>query len=96
MSAPPNLTVRRATAHDAGLLAEFGARTFFDAFAAQNSPDDMAAYLATAFNPAQLVVELANSAALFLNADVAGGAVGYTKLYTGAPWAGIEVQARRD
>ena len=72
------------------MLAEVGARTFFEAFAAENTPDDMAAYLATAFNPAQLVVELANSAALFLIADVAGGAVGYAKLYAGAPWAGIE------
>jgi diamine N-acetyltransferase len=90
MSAPPTLTIRRATANDAGLLADLGARTFFDAFAAENSPDDMAAYLAAAFNAAQLTVEVADSAALFLLAEIAGGAVGYAKLSAGAPVAGIE------
>jgi hypothetical protein len=52
---PPReaVTLRRATAEDATLLAELGARTFRDAFAADNTPDDMAAYLAQAFAPAR-------------------------------------------
>ncbi len=43
------LTIRRATPADAAALAEIGARTFHDTFAADNRPDDMAAHLATTF-----------------------------------------------
>ena len=35
--------IRRATAADAEALAEFGARTFFETFAADNTPEDMRA-----------------------------------------------------
>jgi ribosomal protein S18 acetylase RimI-like enzyme len=35
---------------DAARLAEFGARTFFETFAADNTPDDMQAHLASAFS----------------------------------------------
>jgi ribosomal protein S18 acetylase RimI-like enzyme len=41
--------VRRAVASDAAALAELGARTFVDAFAAQNRPEDLEAYLARTY-----------------------------------------------
>ena len=39
-NAPP-FEIRRATVADAAALAEFGARTFYETFAADNTPEDM-------------------------------------------------------
>ncbi len=72
--------IRRATADDAGLLAALGARTFADTFAADNKPEDMAAYLAAAFSPEQQAAELADPRAIFLLAEVDGRAAGYAAL----------------
>jgi ribosomal protein S18 acetylase RimI-like enzyme len=77
------VTVRNATDADAVLLAEVGARTFSDTFAADNSPEDMAAYLATAFGPALQAAELADPSATFLIAEADGEAAGYAKLQLG-------------
>ena len=54
MLAAPMLepAIRIATPADAALLAELGARTFRDTFAADNRPEDMAAYLASHYSPA--------------------------------------------
>ena len=79
----PNLVIRRGKASDAALLAELGARTFSETFAPNNSPEDMAAYLATAFSPAQQTTELADRETLFLIAESAGVAVGYAMLRSG-------------
>ncbi|MGZ5452343.1 MAG: hypothetical protein ACXW5U_31285 [Thermoanaerobaculia bacterium] len=40
------MIVRRAVPSDAAALVELGARTFVDAFGAQNRPEDIEAYLA--------------------------------------------------
>jgi len=53
--------IRRAVSADAHLLAEIGARTFSETFAANNTPEDMAAYVAASFNPVQLEGELGDS-----------------------------------
>lgn len=79
----PDVTIRRASSDDAGLLAELGARTFRDTFAADNSPEDMAAYLASSFNPAQQTAELADTASTFFIAEVGGAAAGYAMLRVG-------------
>lgn len=68
-SSSSNLIIRRGRAEDDGLLAELGARTFSETFAADNSDDDMAAYLAAAFNLAQQAGELADPRATFLIAE---------------------------
>jgi ribosomal protein S18 acetylase RimI-like enzyme len=65
----PNLIVRRGQAEDAALLAELGARTFSETFAADNTAADMAAYLAAAFSPAQQAAELADPASVFFIAE---------------------------
>src|ERR1700704_1596005 len=77
--------VRRATADDAVLLAELGERTFAETFAAYNTPEDMATYLAAAFGHDQQAAELADSDSVFLIAEVAGVAAGYAKLGTNDP-----------
>jgi ribosomal protein S18 acetylase RimI-like enzyme len=78
-----NLIVRRGKTDDAGLLAELGARTFFETFAADNTPEDMAAYLAVAFSPAQQAAELADPHGLFLIAEANGTTVGYAMIRSG-------------
>jgi len=79
----PNLKIRRGKAVDAGLLAELGARTFSETFAADNTPEDMAAYVASSFSPEQLTAELADPQCLFQIAETNGVAVGYAMLRSG-------------
>jgi diamine N-acetyltransferase len=90
MSQNPDLTIRRANHEDAGLLAELGARTFSETFAADNSPEDMAAYLAASFNPARQTAELNAPASTFFVAEVGGVAAGYAQLHAGEPAEGVE------
>lgn len=89
MTTQPTLTVRRASADDAGVLAELGARTFSDAFAADNRPEDMAAYLASAFSPEQVKSELLDPLSTFLLAYTDGAPAGYAKLYAGRAHASV-------
>ena len=79
----PNVIIRQGQADDAALLAELGARTFSETFAADNSPEDMSAYLAAAFSTEQQSAELADPASLFLIAETDGAAVGYAMLRSG-------------
>lgn len=46
------------TPRDAARLAEFGARTFFESFAADNDPEDMRVHLESAWAPARQLAEL--------------------------------------
>jgi ribosomal protein S18 acetylase RimI-like enzyme len=90
MSQNPAPTIRRANLDDAGLLAELGARTFSETFDADNTPEDMAAYLAASFSVARQADELADSASTFFIAEVEGRAAGYAKLHAGEAAEGIE------
>ena len=90
MSEIPGLTIRRGTVDDAALLSELGARTFSDTFAADNTPEDLAAYLAASFNVAQQTEELEDPGSTFLIAEVDGRAAGYAKLHDGEPEKGVE------
>ncbi len=97
-----DLTIRYGKAEDAGLLAELGARTFSEAFAADNTAENMAAYLASAFNPEQQTAELADDQCVFLIAenhevraadagsfDARSEAVGYAMLRSGNVVEGV-------
>jgi diamine N-acetyltransferase len=86
----PEVTIRRARADDAGLLADLGARTFSETFAADNTAENMAAYLASSFNLTQQTAELVDPAATFIIAEVGGVAAGYAKLHAGKPAEEIE------
>ena len=90
MTQNPGLTIRRGTLADAALLSEFGASTFSETFAADNSPEDLAAYLATSFNLSQQTAELEDLASTFLIADVDGRAAGYAMLRESEPENGVE------
>ena len=78
---PP--TIRRATCQDTAVLADLGARTFYDAFASDNRPEDIDTYIAQAFNPEQIAAELADPRSTFLLAQINGQAIGYAKLRAG-------------
>src|SRR6187200_2976624 len=84
------LTIRRGTLEDAALLSDLGARTFSETFAADNTPEDLAAYMATSFNVAQQTAELEDPASTFLIAEVDGHAAGYARLHAGEPAKGVE------
>ena len=83
MKQSSNTIIRPASVEDAALLAELGARTFAETFAADNRPEDMTAYLASSFSQSQQAAELADPHSLFLIADIDGVAAGYAKIRGG-------------
>jgi GNAT superfamily N-acetyltransferase len=83
MISHPAPLIRRADVTDAGLLAELGARTFSETFAADNKPEDMAAYLAASFSPARQTEEILDTRSIYLVAEIDNEAVGYAQLYAG-------------
>ncbi len=85
----PEVKIRRADSSDAELLAELGAQTFVETFAAENTPEDMSVYLAQSFTPARLADELADAKATFLLAFVEAEPAGYAKLYQSEPPASV-------
>ena len=82
MTHPP-IRLRRADDQDTALLAELGARTFQDTFGPDNTPEDMAAYLASAFGPRQQAAELADPGTVFLIAEAYGETIGYARTKQG-------------
>jgi len=75
--------IRAATVADAEMLTDLAARTFYDAFADMNTPQNMQAYMSKAFSLPQLTAELSDPQAKFLIAEVDGVAAGYAKLSPG-------------
>ena len=90
MTEIPGLIIRRGKVEDAALLSELGARTFSETFAADNTPEDLAAYIAESFSVAQQTAELEDPGSVFLIAEVEGRAAGYAKLHDGKPEKGVE------
>ncbi len=76
--------IRRADASDAEELARFAARTFSEAFGAENTPENMALYLAKAYGPTQQGAELRNPAWTTLLAEEGKSLAGYAQVRTGA------------
>ena len=72
--------IRPATPDDAAALAELGARTFRDAFAAQNRAEDMDAYVAQTYGEAQQRRELVDPKNVALVVERNGVLVGFAQL----------------
>jgi len=89
MGLNPRIRIRYANAGDNVWLAEFGAQAFFDSFAADNKPENMAAYLAAAFGPDKQAEEIVDPASVFLIAEAGGEMVGYARLKESQPPASI-------
>jgi diamine N-acetyltransferase len=79
----PPFRVRYATATDNVLLAELGAEIFSDTFAAENTPEDMATYLAIAFGPEIQARELADPASKFLILEAQNQTASYARVKFG-------------
>lgn len=84
-AASDDLTFRRATPDDAPALAEFGRRTFLDAFAAQNKPEDVEAYIGRVYGDAQQAAEIANPNITTLVGEAEGRMAAYVQLRLGSP-----------
>ena len=55
-----DVTIRQGSVIDAAELAAFAARTFREAFSADNNPDDLQAHLANTYSSARQAAELAD------------------------------------
>jgi ribosomal protein S18 acetylase RimI-like enzyme len=75
--------IRIAVAADAEMLAEFARRTFYEAFAAMNSPENIGAYMSQNFTLQKFSAQLADPRATFLIAEIEATPVAFAKLYDG-------------
>jgi ribosomal protein S18 acetylase RimI-like enzyme len=91
-------TIRVATIDDAEMLNHLSARTFYDAFASMNSPENIETYMRQHFTVEQFSSQLTDARAAFLIAEIEGKPIAYAKLYAGdAPdcvkgYAAIEIE----
>ena len=80
--------VRPATIADAPRLSQLGANTFRETFEGENTPDDMASYVAEAFTPDRQAAEISDAFGVVLiaerpDAPEAEKLVGYAHLVSG-------------
>lgn len=75
-----NMDIRLCTQEDLGILPDFSRRTYFETFAEQNTPENMAAYLDKAFGTEKLRGELENRDSAFYFLYCGGTLAGYLKL----------------
>lgn len=76
--------IRRATSADAAALAEFGARTFYETFAADNTPEDMEKHLASAWGAGLQRAEIEDPQLdTLLAVDARGSFAGFAQLHAG-------------
>jgi ribosomal protein S18 acetylase RimI-like enzyme len=88
------MLIRRATAADAEALAEIGARTFSETFAADNTAEDMRLFLETTWRPDLQRAEILDVGLdTLLACDPTGAIAGFAQLRVERPPAGIAVRA---
>jgi len=83
-----SVDIRQATIEDAELLARLGAALFIQTFAHLNAPEDLAAYLPTAFSPVIQAADLEQEGTICLIAmigGIGGTPVGYAQLAVTEP-----------
>jgi GNAT superfamily N-acetyltransferase len=83
MNTNDKIRIRNALPQDKEMLAKLGAKTFSDSFARDNTPQNMAAYLAGAFGPGKQAKELADTNSRYLIAESDATVVGYARLQFG-------------
>ncbi|MDC0710301.1 GNAT family N-acetyltransferase [Stigmatella sp. ncwal1] len=84
--------IRPAALADAATLTEIGARTFRDTFAADNTPEDVEAFLASHYRPEIQEAELKDPRNLYLLAEVSGVPAGFALLRDGAREQGVQTE----
>jgi GNAT superfamily N-acetyltransferase len=74
------MNIRYGTTQDAKILSELGAKTFYDTFAKDNTPENMDAHLKRSFSPEIQFNELSQPDVIFLIAEFEEIPVGYAQL----------------
>ena len=74
------MNIRYGTTEDAELLSTFGAKTFYDTFAKDNTPENMDLYLKGSFSPEIQLAELSAPDVIFLIAEEENEPIGYAQL----------------
>ncbi len=77
--------IRLAGVADAATIADMSRRTFYDSFAGQNTPEDIAQYMDTQFTREQLMAEVGQPGNIFLLAYMDDQPMGYARLMEHAP-----------
>jgi ribosomal protein S18 acetylase RimI-like enzyme len=75
------MEIRVGVPTDAAVLADFAARTFREAFGAENRPDDLALHLASSYGTAQQLAELSDPCIVTLLFVVDEQLTGYAQLH---------------
>ncbi|ARS38990.1 GNAT family N-acetyltransferase [Sphingobacteriaceae bacterium GW460-11-11-14-LB5] len=78
-----HITIERATIADIEKLQEISRTTFYEAFAAVNSAENMEFYLENSFSQEKLTGELSNTDSQFYFALLDGKVIGYLKINLG-------------
>ena len=78
-----SLSIRYATKDDAALIADISRQTFYDTFAADNTPEDMEKFLGEQFTKGRLMLEVGSAENEFLLAYKNDAVAGYVKLREG-------------
>lgn len=86
---PSDITIRKAGAGDAPLIAILATVTFFEAYFEQDDPPDLANYLVESFSPEVVAKDLADPDSFFFITYRSGKAVGYAKLRDKEPHASV-------
>ena len=94
MPNPPPHTIRTGNAGDNVMLAEMGAALFAEAFGPDNTPENLAAYLAETYSPEKQARELADPATQYLILEVDSQPAGYARLTIEPPPDGHVVGQR--
>ena len=74
------MNIRYGTTDDAKMLSELGAKTFYDTFAKDNTPENIKAYLKASFSPEIQLNELSNLENIFLIIESENTPIGYAQL----------------
>lgn len=78
-----NIITRRVTTNDIPVLQEISRKTFYETFAANNTPENMTKYLDEGFSVEKLTEELSNEHSQFYFALLGDEVIGYLKLNLG-------------
>jgi ribosomal protein S18 acetylase RimI-like enzyme len=74
------MNIRHGTTEDAKMVSELGAKTFYDTFAKDNTPENIEAYLKKSFSPEIQFNELSQPDVIFIVAEFHEIPIGYAQL----------------
>lgn len=77
------MNIRYGNLRDAKMLSELGAQTFYDSYANDNTPEDIALHIKNSFSIEIQSAELSDPAVIFLITELDDSAIGYAKLKLG-------------